>query len=74
MKAQAHVYLPENEMIRRALDALMTTLGPVETARFLALPRQRRLDSVKRHRQWQASLNKDQFFDQVFGPGEQPAA
>ena len=72
MKAQ--VYLPENEMIHRALDALMSTLGPVETARFLALPQQRRLDSVERHRQWQASLDKDQFFNQVFGPEERPTA
>jgi len=71
---KAHAYLPEDEMIHRALDALMTALGPVETARFLALPRQRRLDSVKRHRQWQASLNKDQFFNQVFGPEEHPTA
>lgn len=70
MKTQ--VYLPENEMIRRALDALMTALGPVETTRFLTLPRQRRLGSVERHRQWQASLNKDQFFDQVFGPEKPP--
>jgi len=72
MKAQ--VYLPENEMIHRALDALMSTLGPVETARFLALPRQRRLDSVESHRQWQAGLDKDQFFNQVFGPEERPTA
>jgi len=69
---KTRVYLPEEEMIRRALDALMTALGPVETARFLTLPRQRRLDSVKRHRQWQASLDKDQFFHQVFGPDKPP--
>ncbi len=69
---KTRVYLPEDEMIRRALDALMTALGPVETTRFLTLPRQRRLDSVKRHRQWQASLDKDQFFYQVFGPEKPP--
>ena len=41
---------------------------------LLTLPRQRRLDAVQRHRQWQATLDKDQFFDQVFGatPVEQP--
>jgi hypothetical protein len=72
MKAQ--VYLPEDVMVRRALDALMSALGPVEMNRFLTLPRQRRLDAVQRHRQWQATLDKDQFFDQVFGatPVEQP--
>jgi len=63
-----HTYLPEDEMIRRALDTLLAALGPVETTRFLALPQQERLNSVQRHRQWQDRLNKDQFFDQVFGP------
>jgi hypothetical protein len=61
-----HAYLQEDEMIRRAIHALMDQLGPIETARFLALPRQRRLDSVKRHRQWQSSLDKERFFAQVF--------
>ena len=61
-----HAYLQEDEMIRRAIHALMDQLGPIETARFLALPRQRRLDSVRRHRQWQASLDKDHFFAHVF--------
>jgi hypothetical protein len=65
---KGHVYLQEDEMIRRAVEALMKSLGPVETTRFLALPRQRRLDSVRRHRKWQAGLDKDRFFDQVFGP------
>jgi hypothetical protein len=65
MKAQ--VYLPEEKMIRRALEALMAALGPVETVRFLTLPRQRRLESVRRHRQWQANLDQEQFFDQVLG-------
>ena len=37
----AQVYLPEEILIRRALEAMMTALGPVETARFLNLPRQR---------------------------------
>lgn len=62
-----HTYLKEEEMIRRAVDALMKALGPIETTRFLTLPRAKRVDSVKRHRQWQDSLDKDHFFDQVFG-------
>jgi hypothetical protein len=62
-----HTFLQEDEMVRRAIEALMEALGPIETARFLTLPRRRRLDSVMRHRQWQDSLDKDLFFDQVFG-------
>ncbi len=60
-------YLPEEELIDKALQALMKALGPVEAIRFLNLPRSRRLESVERHHQWQASLNQEQFFDQVFG-------
>ncbi|MCI0478837.1 MAG: hypothetical protein L0Y55_21555 [Anaerolineales bacterium] len=70
MKSQA--YLPEDQVIRRALKALMTALGPVETARFLTLPRQRRLESVRRHRQWQARLDQARFFDQVFERAHNP--
>lgn len=69
---QAQVYLPEDQVIHRALEALMKALGPVETVRFLTMPRRRRLESVRRHRQWQASLGKERFFDQVFGPQEEP--
>jgi len=65
---KAHAYVREEELVRRALEALMAALGPVETLRFLALPRQRRLESVRRHRRWQASLDKEQFLNQVFGP------
>ena len=60
-------YLPDDELIQKALTVLMQALGPVETMRFLNLPRQKRLDSVKRHRQWQETLDQNQFFDQVFG-------
>jgi hypothetical protein len=63
-----HAYVPEDRLIRRALEALMAALGPVETLRFLALPRPRRLESVRRHRHWQAGLDQEQFLDQVFGP------
>jgi hypothetical protein len=60
-------YLSEEELIERALAALLEALGPVETMRFLTLPRPHRLESVERHRRWQASLNQEQFFDQLFG-------
>ena len=54
-------------MIRRGMEALMRALGPVEAARFLALPQQRLADYVEWHRQWQETLDPDRFFDQVFG-------
>ena len=46
----------------------MRALGPIETARFLTLPRHRYADYVEWHRQWQETLDPAQFFDQVFGP------
>ena len=57
---------PEYLTFQQIIDALMEALGPVETVRFLTLPRQKRLDSVARHRRWQSSLDKDAFFRQVF--------
>lgn len=65
MKVQT--LLPEEKNIQRALDALFRALGPVETLRFLTLPRRRRLESVRRHRKWQATLDQEEFFDAVFG-------
>jgi hypothetical protein len=62
-----HTYLQEDEMVRRAIDALLRDLGPVEATRFLTLPQRRRIDSVTRHRLWQEGLDRERFFDQVFG-------
>lgn len=60
-------YLPEEEFVERGLEALLNALGPIEAMRFLNLPRSHRLESVERHRRWQASLEQDQFYEQVFG-------
>lgn len=60
-------YLSEDELIRQGLEALMKALGPIETTRFLALPHSPRMESVQRHRRWQATLDQQAFFDQVFG-------
>jgi hypothetical protein len=59
-------YLSEEELVERALQALFKALGPIETMRFLTLPRKQRLESVERHRQWQTNLKPEPFFDQVF--------
>ncbi|HEX7593934.1 MAG TPA: hypothetical protein VF429_07155 [Anaerolineae bacterium] len=63
---KTRTYLPEDKNIQRALSALMRALGPVETIRFLTMPRRRRIESVRRHRQWQAKLDQKRFFDAVF--------
>jgi|KBSSwiStaDraftv2_1062776.scaffolds.fasta_scaffold2957092_2 hypothetical protein len=56
----------EEELITRAIDALVKALGPIETARFLRLPRARRMDSVKRHRLLAASLSKEELYKELF--------
>jgi hypothetical protein len=60
-------FLPEDKLIERALEALILSLGPVEAARFLSLARGERIESVARHHQWQAGLDRGAFLDKVFG-------
>ncbi|MBE9572792.1 MAG: hypothetical protein IMF11_19380 [Proteobacteria bacterium] len=54
-------------MWKKAIEVLIQELGPVETARFINLPRPKRVESVKRHRQWQKKLDKDEFLKDIFG-------
>jgi len=67
------VLMDESKLVKKAVGVLMRDLGPVETTRFLALFPLKRTESVKRHRAWQAKLDKDAFFDKVFA-GESPLA
>ncbi len=61
-------YIEEEELLKKAIQALTETLGPLETFRFLAIPQKKRVESVKRHHQWQARLDEEQFFNEVFNP------
>jgi len=60
------ILLTEEQLIAKAIDLLVEKLGPVETSRFLSLPREKRIESVRRHRLWQSKLEKEDFFSQVF--------
>lgn len=64
---KASIFTDEEQLITKAVEVLVKELGPVEASRFLALPRKKRVESVKRHRQWQAQLQQEEFFDRVFG-------
>jgi len=59
-------YMDEEVVIKRGVQALIRELGPVEALRFMNLPKKKRLESVKRHREWQKFLNKDRFLNEVF--------
>ena len=57
--------IDENELYRKAMVLLYENLGPVEASRFLSVIKSKRIDSVKRHRKWQESLEKEQFFQEL---------
>jgi len=58
--------LKEDVLLHKAIAALMEKLGPVETSRFLAMDRPKRMESVKRHRRWQRDLDQEAFLDTIF--------
>jgi len=60
-------YMNEDKVLEKGIEVLMKELGPVETVRFLNIPRDKRIESVKRHRDWQKSLNTDEFVKEIFG-------
>ena len=60
-------YMDEEIVIKKATEVLIRELGPVEAVRFTNIPKKKRLESVKRHREWQKLLDKDPFFKEVFG-------
>lgn len=46
-------------VIKKATEVLFRELGPVEAIRFTNIPKKKRLESVKRHREWQKLLDKN---------------
>jgi len=63
-------YMDEEQVMKKGIEALIKELGPVEAIRFINFPKKRRLESVRRHREWQKLLEKDRFFDEVFSGKE----
>ena len=61
----SHV-LDENMLVERGVDVLIKKLGPVDARRFIAMTVNRRVESVKRHRNWQSNLDKTKFFNEMF--------
>ena len=60
------VLTTESQLIQQAIMILLEKLGATDTNRFLSLKSSQRLDSVLRHQAWQKTLDKDDFFDEVF--------
>ena len=66
IKMKTVKYMDEETVIKKAMQVLIQELGPVEAIRFVTIPKSKRIESVKRHREWQKMLSKDIFFDEVF--------
>ena len=60
------ILMKDTQLVQKAVGILMRDIGPVETSRFLAMLPEKRTESVKRHRAWQATLDKDAFFKKIF--------
>ena len=69
MKATKTV--PDNDLMKKGVEILFRELGNVDAIRFLSIPREKRVESVKRHRDWQQTLDKDTFFDEIFADHKQ---
>ena len=63
--------VPDNDLMKKGIEILFRELGNVDAIRFLSIPREKRVESVKRHRDWQQTLDKDTFFDEMFGDHKQ---
>jgi len=59
-------YMDDEDVIRKAIEVLLKELGPIETTRFINMRKKKRIESVKRHREWQKQLDKEEFFNEVF--------
>lgn len=59
--------MDEDTVVKKGVEVLIKELGPVDTVRFINLSKEKRFESIKRHRLWQNSLNKEAFLNDLFG-------
>ncbi len=59
-------YMDDEIVIKKGIDVLIKELGPIEAVRFMNIPKRKRMESVRRHREWHKSFEKESFFTEVF--------
>lgn len=59
-------YMDDELVMKKGVELLINGLGPLEALRFLSFPREKRVETIKRHRDWQKNLDQKQFFDDLF--------
>ncbi len=64
--------IPDKELIRKVTEILFKELGYTDAIRFLSLPKERKMESIERHRDWQNTLDKDKFYNDIFAPDTKP--
>jgi hypothetical protein len=57
--------------LKKGIEILFRELGKVDAIWFLTIPREKLVESVKRHSNWQQNLNKDLFFNEIFSDRKQ---
>ena len=63
--------IPDIDLMKKGIKILFQELGNVDAVRFLSIPREKRVESVKRHKNWQQTLDKNTFFDEIFADHKQ---
>ena len=63
--------ISDKELIKKGTEILFKELGHVNATRFLAMPREERLESVERHRKWQEELDAVSFYNEVFNNNDE---
>ncbi len=58
-------YMEKNKMVRRGIKALYRELGPVEAQRFISMTGSAKIDSVKKHREWQDTQEPEKLLKKV---------
>ncbi len=59
-------YMDEEILVKKAIEVLIKELGPIEAIRFINIPKGKRMESVRRHREWQKHLDKEVFYTEIF--------
>jgi hypothetical protein len=58
--------MPDKELIKKVTEILFRELGYTDAIRFLSLPKEKKMESVERHRNWQNTLDNDKFYNDIF--------
>ncbi len=64
--------MPDKELIIKVTEILFKELGYSDAIRYFSLPKEQKMESVERHRNWQSTLDKDKFYNEIFAPDIKP--